>query len=982
MASTRFELVIVQEGQEPLVLPAEGEMTIGRDPECTVVMSDNGVSRRHCQLRCTGGQFVLRDLGSTFGTLVDDLPTTQLRLTGSETVRISPSTTFTLRRAGARESAPAHPVQRPVRPRRGRAVMHALKIACIWGIAAAAALGMWQVYQSRQVDADATAGFEATLRLARNHVSLGQYDEAETALEQALLRDPDGEFAARLRAAQENAQSLRQRRNEALGILQSMAMNPAFESRGEFESALHAARPTEPRVLVSEAAFAELLNHGRETYVRRAQARASAARVAAQEALAERRHGAALTILDLASEDPSLDEAGRLRLRSLRTRAESEAEAEHDALIPEIKAMQPALARRALNEVLPRFEGTRHEGALRALLGIIPESVVDDVAVDHPKTAEKIDYSSAAMDALAAAEGIAARRNHAEAAGAFALAAATATTTAGREHCERRRQRMEALQKLPALLAGALAENPARFRGISLGGDARGDLKGVNEQELVFQIGVGARQTIAWARLASERQALLLFAARFTGDAALIAVEWLLELREPARALDLLAGAAGRDPSLVAKAMPLVAECKGLSGVPLSGFELFAGTFMTSAERQRFVADRRLEECARTVETGEGMLWEVALDELRNAAAAGRTAALRALQLRRDRLVKDPAVLAGLVGSELQRTRLRLRKELDEARAHALELVMDEKRYPYPYGPDQAAVQGDVDNRIKRVEELWRNPSRRALELVPSAAEAWQRVDTCSRAIESLGTDADDAISFLEALDECLDIAHAAGDDDEGARLMRREELVQLSADLTEEMSGEERECHEATNAYRVMMGFDPVVPDVRLVKSARGHSEEMKKLGYFSHTSPTKGQENPGQRAKLAGWGSGVSENIAMGQATGVASVVSWRSSSGHHRNLLGNWTHLGCGKASSGAFWTQNFSRGPLPKFGARKTAAGPAATGGGAPGPRDAGSPERKPREEPTNPRRDDHRDRPEPRGRETPREPAPRDRERHD
>ncbi len=979
MVSQRFELVLVQEGHEPLVLPAEGEITIGRDPGCTVVPSDTGVSRLHCQLRCSGGGIILRDLGSTFGTLVDEVPITQLRLTGRESVRISPTTSFTLRRVGAARSAPAESAHRPAHPHRARTVVHALKLACIWGIAVAAALGMWQFYESRQKDADATAGFEATLRLARDHVQRGQYEEAESALESALLRQPE-ESATSLRSAQEEARLLRQRRNEALGTLQSMAMNPAFATRGEFELALQAARPNEPRALVSDAVFAELLNHGRETYVRRAQARASAARVAAQEALAERRHGAALVILDQASEDPSLDEAGRLRLRSLRTRAESEAEAEHDAIIPEIKAMQPAAARRTLNEVLPRFEGTRHEGALRALLGVIPAPVADEVVSNEEESARKIDYSSAAMDALAAAEGIAARRDHAEAARAFALATAASTSAAGRAQCERRRQRMEALEKLPALLARAVADNPARFRGVSLGGDARGDLKGVDGKELVFQVGIGARQTIAWGRFAPERQALLLSAARFTGDAALITAEWMLELREPARALDLLAGAAGRDPALTAKAMPLVAECKGLQGVPLSGFELFAGTFMTAAERQRFVADRRLEECARTVETAEGMLWEVALDDLRNAGAAGRAAALRALQIRRDRLVKAPAVLAGLVGSELQRTRVRLRKELDEARAHALEIVMDEKRYPYPYGPDQSNVQGEVDGRIGRVEELWRNPSRRALELVPAAAEAWQRVDTCTRAIESLGTETDDATSFLEALDECLDIAHAASDDQDGARLARREELVQLSADLTEEMSGAERECHEATNAYRVMMGFDPVVPDARLVKSARGHSEEMKKLGYFSHTSPTKGQEDPGQRAKLAGWGSGVSENIAQGQLTGAASVASWRASSGHHRNLLGNWTHLGCGKASAGEYWTQNFSRGPLPRLGAKKSVLAPAGAGGSsAPGPRDSGAPERKPREEPTNPRRDDPRERPDPRGRDTPRDPTPRERE---
>ena len=540
------------------------------------------------------------------------------------------------------------------------------------------------------------------------------------------------------------------------------------------------------------------------------------------------------------------------------------------------------------------------------------------------------------MDALALAEGVAARREFDEAARAFALAASAATSTASREHCERRRQRMQDLAKLPQFLSEALAANPARFRGISLGHDARGDLKSVTDRELVFQVGVGARQTLTWARFGPERQALLFSAARFNGESALVAAQWLLELREPARALDLLAAAATREPAFAATAMALVAECKGQRGVPLGGFELFAGTFMSSTERQRFVADRRLEECAKTVESAEGLPFEVALDELRDAGAAGHTAAVQALRLRRDRLLKDPQSLAGLSGGELLKTRAKLRKELDEARAHALELIMDAKRYPYPYGPYQAAVQAEVDGRIQRVEELWRNPSRRALELVPAASAGWQRIEQCTRALESLGVEEGDPTAFLEAMDDLLGIPHVALDDRDAERLAHREELSVLSQESGEDMSPAERECHEATNAYRVMMGFDPVLPDGRLVNCARGHSEEMKKLGYFSHTSPTKGREDPGRRAKLAGWSQGVSENIAMGQPTGASSVSAWRGSSGHHRNLLGNWTHLGCGKAETAAYWTQNFSRGPVPKVASKrppKSTRGSAPKGGGS-------------------------------------------------
>jgi Protein of unknown function (DUF3662)/FHA domain len=49
-------------------------MTIGRLPECDVVVDDAGASRQHAELRRTDDGFVLSDLGSTNGTLVNGAP--------------------------------------------------------------------------------------------------------------------------------------------------------------------------------------------------------------------------------------------------------------------------------------------------------------------------------------------------------------------------------------------------------------------------------------------------------------------------------------------------------------------------------------------------------------------------------------------------------------------------------------------------------------------------------------------------------------------------------------------------------------------------------------------------------------------------------------------------------------------------------------------------------------------------------------------
>ena len=51
-------------GTEPLI--------IGRSPQCEVPIDQESISRNHCQIRFNGTDFVVRDLGSTNGTYVND----------------------------------------------------------------------------------------------------------------------------------------------------------------------------------------------------------------------------------------------------------------------------------------------------------------------------------------------------------------------------------------------------------------------------------------------------------------------------------------------------------------------------------------------------------------------------------------------------------------------------------------------------------------------------------------------------------------------------------------------------------------------------------------------------------------------------------------------------------------------------------------------------------------------------------------------
>jgi hypothetical protein len=82
-----------------LVLPdgrrigiADEVVTIGRLPECAIVLDDPNVSRRHAQLRREGDSVLLVDLGSTNGTKVNGVVVRERRLTPGDTVTVGTTT--------------------------------------------------------------------------------------------------------------------------------------------------------------------------------------------------------------------------------------------------------------------------------------------------------------------------------------------------------------------------------------------------------------------------------------------------------------------------------------------------------------------------------------------------------------------------------------------------------------------------------------------------------------------------------------------------------------------------------------------------------------------------------------------------------------------------------------------------------------------------------------------------------------------------
>ncbi len=61
---------------------------IGRAPEADLVIGDDKASRLHVEIRFWGGDFVIKDLQSSNGTLVNEMPITVAVLHPGDTIRI------------------------------------------------------------------------------------------------------------------------------------------------------------------------------------------------------------------------------------------------------------------------------------------------------------------------------------------------------------------------------------------------------------------------------------------------------------------------------------------------------------------------------------------------------------------------------------------------------------------------------------------------------------------------------------------------------------------------------------------------------------------------------------------------------------------------------------------------------------------------------------------------------------------------------
>ena len=422
---------------------------------------------------------------------------------------------------------------------------------------------------------------------------------------------------------------------------------------------------------------------------------------------------------------------------------------------------------------------------------------------------------------------------------------------------------------------------------------------------------------VGWHDVAPEGVSALAEQLKPRGDAALGAAALLYKKATPTAAEALLLKALKADPELKDGADRVIARGRGEPLEP-GGYTVAKDGFTSarSVEIQKLATQQRSRLAAalsdrnpkaRTDLWGEAMAaGPEAVQVL--AAAMKKELALQAAKFDKPAWRKDHDKL------------ITARQALDAARQHARELIYDEVKYFYPYKPpavssdryaEYVRVQAEVNRRVAALRTLWNDQKLKLT--VPGAVQTdLERIDWLAARLADLG-DGDDAtmarIAWVRALPagKTISVRELSLTAEEQAQWEEWRRIDRYNDIAGRTLMSAQREQLKVTNEYRAMFRHRPLAIVPVICTAAQGHAEEMSKLGYFAHQSPTPGRTTPFDRMRLAGYDKGASENIALVDGAQGAHDA-WCQSSGHHRNLLDPGHHE-AGIGNDGRYWVQNF-------------------------------------------------------------------------
>lgn len=365
--------------------------------------------------------------------------------------------------------------------------------------------------------------------------------------------------------------------------------------------------------------------------------------------------------------------------------------------------------------------------------------------------------------------------------------------------------------------------------------------------------------------------------------------------------------------------------------IPDGGFVEFNGALVTPDEKENAIFYSRLESVLERFEKGVGHKdrrrredSEEAFSELLEMGERAVKPAIEILQGVLDDEVENAKRATGLLAADKERMNSLL-AELDRRREYALELIMDAERYPYPYGPNQAEVQADVNERVAAVREIWNDPAKftgqtnpqfdAIMDKIRAIAQRMAQIDPSQKYYKETP---EETVKYIEniANDE-LSIKNYAGGNSAKEKLHNYNvEVMEYNENFPTgegHTNADGRLQVKITNEYRIMFARPALKLNDKLFWGAWHHSKYCVEHngGQIAHNIPGEPRgETPADRMRYEGYPGGGGENIHMNGAgpTAQSSHDAWCNSSGHHRNILNpNWRVLGSGKFQT--IWTQKF-------------------------------------------------------------------------
>ncbi|MGQ0613800.1 MAG: FHA domain-containing protein [Planctomycetaceae bacterium] len=894
-------LKVFGSGEERTVFLGDAPIVVGRGEETDLRILDLKISRQHCSIEpLGGGRWQVRDLKSGNGTRVNGVAVEERPLRPDDVIELGD---IKILFAGEAASVvpPERPASAPPAPRRGARLPVGVVVAAVVLLAAALALkfgggggsgpagpdpleqAAWRAVQEATTDAERLAAAELYLK---RHAGSARSERV-------------GEQAAQARVA--------------LARAGDPARPSPFESFPELAGLDHVAAiarlrerlPGEPEER-RDAMRAALRDLEAELHARRE------AQFAELEALfdADVAQGEYLRAYQmwfyLRGDWGAVPDAFLSRIVAAMERLENAASAERARLFEEVALLEAAhdfaRARELLAQAKPRLEKTavvrsldeRLEFLDKALAGGATGAPVRPASHVGKETARKVEEILLLLP----------RREFAGAASALRALAAGVSDERARVEVEARAEECEAAASLLAAVAEALAEGKLPPGQLGAGKE-RWRITSGDAQGLVA-VAKGEERRFAWADAPGELLCALL--DRHAGEGVTPLLGWAVAAHSTgAQELLLAALARGYASDEARTVLDRFVGARVRKEPPAQGGYMVAGSEILS--RQEHL--RRVEEA--TIARFRGQL-ESSLAKIRTDKSFARL------------------------------EKLREKKEaLDKARAFALDLIFDEKKYFYPYRGtgregEYQKVQQEVDQRVAAVVALWDDAT---LTMIAAGPELERELKRFDEAVVELGkrlvevAEPVEEVGWLRSyLGRKFDVRNFYRTPEERELLEHCAEVMEDNRQVAGDVKPVEREQVEITNRYRLLFGRRAVRLVEKLVLSSRGHCEEMARLDYFGHFSPTPGRRTPYDRMMLQGYEYGASENCIMGQTNAIGAHTGWCHSSGHHRNLLmPMWTEMGTG--AFGIYMTQNFGQAPIQRRDPTHTPTDPSLPGGEEPG-----------------------------------------------